>query len=140
MAEVHSSAADRIRDLPDERWVSDLTITEFAIAMNRRRRRETLSPEAYERVMSTFEGHLRARFFRRHPIEPRNFDRAGELARETDRELRSLDALHLTVLEGLGADLVTFDQRLRQASESLGLVVRDLGSNAVESERSPKNG
>ena len=51
-------------------------------------------------------------------------DRAGEVE---PRELRSLDALHLTAALALGADLgvvVTYDQRLAEAARQAGLVVQ----------------
>ncbi|MDQ6771876.1 MAG: type II toxin-antitoxin system VapC family toxin [Candidatus Dormibacteraeota bacterium] len=51
-------------------------------------------------------------------------DRAGVLE---PRELRSLDALHLATALGLGPDLgvfVTYDRRMGEAAEQVGLPVR----------------
>ncbi|GHT50452.1 ribonuclease VapC [Bacteroidia bacterium] len=63
------------------------------------------------------------------PVERRDFDIAGILEPQ-NRNLRSLDALHLAVAKATAVDIfVTYDIRQAQAATNLGLKVVSPGNN-----------
>ena len=103
--------------------LSDLTLTEMASALGRRRR-EGLLTQAESRRLHRDAEKL-AVSCRRAELTPPVHRRAERLLL-TSREipLRALDALHLALaLDAGAATLVTYDPRLRQAAGSQGVFV-----------------
>ncbi|MDR1971655.1 MAG: type II toxin-antitoxin system VapC family toxin [Treponema sp.] len=65
------------------------------------------------------------------PVERRDFDIAG-IIEPRNRNLRSLDAIHLAVAKATDVDLfVTYDVRQIAAARSLGLTVMSPGNQAA---------
>lgn len=96
---------------PRQLVTAHLTLTELVRAV---RRIDSTALDRVPPVLSTF--HLIS-------ITAAGFERAGDL---DPPELRSLDALHLSVALGLGDDvdsMLTYDQRLTDAAEAHGLTV-----------------
>jgi predicted nucleic acid-binding protein len=63
------------------------------------------------------------------PVERRDFDIAG-IIEPQNRNLRSLDAIHLAVAKATDVDIfVTYDVRQVEAAQSLGLTVISPGRN-----------
>ena len=63
------------------------------------------------------------------PVERRDFDIAGILEPQ-NRNLRSLDAIHLAVAKATDVDIfVTYDSRQTEAAKSLGLTVLSPGKS-----------
>jgi predicted nucleic acid-binding protein len=52
-----------------------------------------------------------------------DFGLAGSLLRRLDLPLRTLDALHIAIVQRMGAMLVTFDRRMADSARALGLPV-----------------
>ena len=103
--------------------LSDLTLTEMASALGRRRR-EGLLTQAESRRLHRDAEKL-AVSCRRAELTPPVHRRAERLLL-TSREipLRALDALHLALaLDAGAATLVTYDPHLRQAAGSQGVFV-----------------
>jgi uncharacterized protein len=58
-------------------------------------------------------------------IEPQtwDFDTASNILRRLDLPLRTLDALHLAIVQRIDAKLVTFDKRMADSARALGITV-----------------
>jgi hypothetical protein len=105
------SWAEAEEDRSGALWSSDLLRTEAVRAARR------LSPEAVEATRDRLDRIALL------SVTADTFRRAGEL---DPAVLRSLDALHLAAALGLGDDLdgiVTYDERMTEASRALGLKV-----------------
>ena len=105
--------------------VSEWGLAEFtsALAIGVR----TTSLQASERDHA--EGTLNAWLARQDPpvsLEPGDAETARRLIRATLRPLRAADALHLAIIQRCGFSLVSFDKRMCEAAEDLGIPVEDL--------------
>jgi predicted nucleic acid-binding protein len=102
--------------------VSWLTIVEMRSLLARRRREGNFGPEIEWRVFATFEEDLRAG----HLVL---FDSRGDtvaaavkiISELNDIALRTLDALHLALAQGMKADsIATADRVMAEATQRLG--------------------
>lgn len=123
MPEARSAEADEILAAASGVAVSDLTVTEFHVALARRLKLGELRPQQVEVVRKAFERHLIDDVLMRETLRPLHSELAGKLAFESAVILRALDALHIAVAMELGAVLATFDQRMADGARSLGLKV-----------------
>jgi len=103
--------------------VSELTEVEFhsAIAM-KVRQRELPQAQAFQ-VIAEFQKHLDSRLFTRLSLDSRHFQLAKTWLSQLQWPLRSLDALHLAIVDIAKAQLVTADQAMAKTATSLGLQV-----------------
>lgn len=109
----------------DDVHISRLTAVEFRCLLARRRRAGELKAEMEGHVYATFlddveQGHLRL-----HALRDEQAAKALTLLeRLTTIPLRSLDAMHLSIAQDIGAKgLATADQTMIKAGERLGLTV-----------------
>lgn len=122
--EPESPSVDRILRGRTDLLVSDLTVSELASALGRRRREGTLEASVAARIYRRFLSDLSDGLFLRVEL-------TSEVHREAERmllaspllPLRTLDALHLASAATHDArTILTFDLNLARAAASFGLL------------------
>lgn len=105
--------------------ISRLTVVEFRCLLARRRRAGDITKSIESRVFEAFEGDLRAGFLQVHPVADEHLIAAlGLITRLARVPLRTLDALHLAIAQGVHArKLATADRTMADAAKALGLGV-----------------
>ena len=103
--------------------VSDLSITEIASSLGRRRRDGSLAAAVAVRLHRTLLKHVEQGLYRRVELVPATHrDAERLLLAEQAVPLRAADALHLALaISGDAASIMTFDRRLAEAARSVGL-------------------
>jgi uncharacterized protein len=105
--EPFSKRADAfIEDQPGSLIVSDLACVEFSSAIARRVRMRLFTAHQARSAFSLFDQWV-ARSAIRTEITPADSVLAGSFLKRFDLPLRTLDALHLAIVQRLGAMLVT---------------------------------
>ena len=115
------------------RWprvlISRLAVVEFRCVVQRRRRAAEIDA-AYERAaMADFADDIRSGYFQVEPLSDRHAIAAHDLVgRLSGHSLRTLDALHLAIAQGVGVMvLATADRAMARAAEALGMTVMLFG-------------
>lgn len=106
-------------------FVSHWTAPEVSSALAIRLRRNVLTPAGYSRALSIWQMLCRDSF----PVltvGSADFSRAAALVDRHALGLRAPDALHLAIAEAAGAIMVTFDERLGNACQDVGLPVASI--------------
>lgn len=101
--------------------ISDLGRVEFASALARWVRMGELTEPQANRIESAFHEDLHEGRFRLTQIDHVVFDRAMHWLLSRRTSLRTLDALHLACAESFDAPLLTLDDALQSAADSLGV-------------------
>jgi predicted nucleic acid-binding protein len=103
--------------------VSDLSITEIASSLGRRRREGSLTAAVALRLHRTLLKHVERGLYRRVELVPATHREAERLLLAIQAiPLRAADALHVALaIAGDAASIVTFDRRLADAARSVGL-------------------
>jgi predicted nucleic acid-binding protein len=126
LAEPFSNEVDAyLADFPGVA-ISTLTQVEMHCLLARRRRHREITAEDERRIRVALREDIDLGYFRASPIEDRHFQHALHLldALEEHR-LRTLDALHLGVVQATGLrNLATADVKMAEAARDLGLEVR----------------
>ena len=104
--------------------VSNLTGAEFASAISRRVRIGEFNLQQARTALSTFDDWMEAK--RWVEVQSADFASATSFVRQFDLKLRTPDALHLAVVQRIGATLVTFDVGMTAAARMLFIPVADL--------------
>lgn len=109
----------------ESRQVSSLTQLEMRSLLARRRRSADITAEIEARAYATFEQDIADGHLYLLEIEAAHFDDAQRLIGSLPHlPLRSLDALHLSVVHRSGADqLATADRAMADAGEAMGLEI-----------------
>ena len=102
--------------------ISDLCIAELNVVIRRKQRQGFLSDEAAAAVFGLFDEHVRD-IFVRVTIDDGHLEATRQLPVVAKPLLRTLDALHLAVAADVDGAMATFDDRLAEASRSLGMEV-----------------
>ena len=107
--------------------ISSLTVTEMRSLLARRRREGGIDINDEVRVFAVFEDDVRKGHLVRAPLRDNLHDAAaGLITSLPDVALRTLDALHLAVVQERGlCELATADAVMLAAGRKLGLVVHD---------------
>lgn len=105
--------------------ISDLTVVEMRSLLARRRREKDFDAKTEMRVFAVFEEDIRQRFLIRHPMpESLAAGAVNLIATLPDVPLRTLDAMHLVIAEGINASvLATSDRVMAEAAKGMGLRV-----------------
>jgi len=116
---------DYVRSRPSSD-ISRLTVVELRSLLARRRRAGDFDKSVERRVLSTFQQDVADGALHVQPIGDERFTDAMALIDRLSRHpLRTLDALHLAIAEGIGADeLATADRTMAAAARALGFGVR----------------
>jgi hypothetical protein len=112
--------------------ISDLTIVEMRCLLARRRRDGSLTGDIDARVWATLNEDLRNNHLICHALPDKWAEACVNLVSIlSDIPLRSLDAIHLVVAEGIRADTIaTADRIMASAGEAMGLSVVAFGLKA----------
>ena len=105
--------------------ISVLTEVEFASAVSKKVRENTLTPEDASRIEGMFQSHIEGGLFRRLMIDADHYQRARGWILQFAVPLRSLDAIHLAVAARNGLKLASSDQRLCNAARHYGIEVKE---------------
>lgn len=122
--EARSRRAQSALERADEPSVSWLVEVEFAAALAAKLRLGEIARSEAERVATAFAAHLEAGVFTRVPVDGGDFVRARGWLGSFGLRLRTLDALHLAVAAGRGAELLTADRGLAEAAAGVGVGAR----------------
>ena len=106
-------------------WVSGLTALELRCLLARRRRAREISAELESQVMAVFEQDIVAGHLRLVALEGADPERAVRIVTSLPAQaLRTLDALHLSIVQSRGIEsLATADRVMAAAATAMGLVV-----------------
>lgn len=123
---VEEAASDSVRrylrELAEERLVSDLAAAEVSSVLSRLIRTRTLSQADATMRLADFDA-WRAAVCTSIDLQPADGRLADSYVRHFELALRAPDALHLAIARRLGATLVTLDRRLARAAGELGVAV-----------------
>lgn len=111
----------------DDIHISTLTVVEMRCLLARRGRNDELGPKLEQRLFSTFENDINKGYLRRHLVQDYMLEQALAIIQSLQQiPLRTLDALHLSIAQAIGADsLVTADKQMVAAAEKVGFAVVD---------------
>ena len=113
-------------------WVSALTVLELRCLFARRRRSKEISPELESQIMALFEQDVAAGHLRLATLEEADLESAVRIITSLpSHPLRTLDALHLSIVQSRGIEaLATADRVMATSAEALGLLVTKFFSDA----------
>ena len=105
--------------------ISRLSVVEFRCLLARRRRAGEISKAIESRVYASFEKDVGAGFLQVYPVTDEHLIAAlGLITRLGRHPLRTLDALHLAIAQGIHCRrLATADKTMADAGKAAGLVV-----------------
>lgn len=105
--------------------ISRLTVVEFRCLLARRRRAGEITKAIESRVYSSFEKDVGAGFLQVYPVADEHLIAAlGLITRLGRFALRTLDALHLAVAQGIHCRrLATADKTMAVAGKAAGFVI-----------------
>lgn len=102
--------------------LSDLGIAELNVVISRKHREGYLSAAATGAVFALFDEHVRD-IFRRVTLDEQHVAATRHLSERAGINLRTLDALHLTMAMDTGGAVASFDERLVAAATALDVEV-----------------
>lgn len=105
--------------------ISRLTVVEFRCLLARRRRAGDITKALESRVFASFERDVGAGFLQVYPVADEHLIAAlGLITRLGRNPLRTLDALHLAIAQGIRCRrLATADKIMADAAKAIGLAV-----------------
>jgi predicted nucleic acid-binding protein len=105
--------------------ISDLTVVEMRTLLARRRREKNIDPKTEMKIYGTFEEDIRQNFLICHMLPVGLAAGAVNLLSVlSDLQLRTLDALHLTIAKEIQTEvLVTADRIMAIGAEAMGFSV-----------------
>jgi uncharacterized protein len=118
-----ASRADAyLRTKPTVLIVSDFAAAEFASAVARHVRMKDMSSRDARLVLASFDEWI-ARATARVFTSSEDVASAATLLRRFDLPLRTPDAMNLAIALRVGAEVLTFDQKMAASARNLGVVV-----------------
>ncbi|MCX7091418.1 MAG: type II toxin-antitoxin system VapC family toxin [Legionellales bacterium] len=114
-----------LRSIPSA-IISPLTITEMRSLLSRRRRMFEISESLEMEIFATFQMDMDKGYLHVVPFETRHFEDATHIIGSLNNiALRTLDALHLTIIQYYQIDtLATADQVMITAAKALNIQVK----------------
>ncbi len=106
--------------------ISRLTEVEVFSALARWLRMGELTEKDAQSIQDQFGAHLAQDFYVILPLSEAVFQQAKHWLSRRDTALRTLDALHLACAHGIGAELVSADDKLIQAARTFGVSCQHL--------------
>jgi uncharacterized protein len=104
--------------------VSVWSVTEFAAATSFKYIQGTIDEQLREAARTNFVSAQRT-LFNIAPVETSDFFRAANFANDYSLRLRGGDALHLGIAARLNLPILTLDNRMKSAAQTLGVGVVD---------------
>lgn len=123
--EEHSEGFTQFLRCISSAIISPLTITEMRSLLARRRRMHEISESLEMEIFATFQMDIDKGHLHLLPFESKHFEDATHIiASLPDISLRTLDALHLTIMQFYQIDtLATADQVMMTAARALNIQV-----------------
>ncbi len=104
--------------------VSQLTVIELASAVSRKIREGSLAHKSGEAIISLFNTHIAENRFAHYTLQSEHYTTAFKWISRFDTPLRTLDALHLAIAQGIHCrQLATADKTMADAGKAVGLGV-----------------
>lgn len=121
--EARSEEFDAFIARQEQAVISRLTVVELRCLIARKRRFKEIDGRTENRILQTFEGDIHAGYLTVYPLEDEHALAAANLiVRLKAHPLRTLDALHLAIAQGLGVERVaTADRIMATALAALGI-------------------
>lgn len=115
-------------------WISTLTLVELNSLVLRRMRDSELDHRQAQEVLATLADDINQGYLLLQPVDDSTVSGAiPVLARLGDQPLRTLDAIHLSVISELGVSiLATADRVLARAGRELGVELVWFGQSPLE--------
>ncbi len=107
---------------PADIFVSEFAAAEFASVIAMRCRKRALSTEEGRRGFANFDIWKVRKTFSAETL-PVDVRAAEVMLRRLDLNLRTPDAIHIAIVQRLGAELATFDVRMADCARALGTPV-----------------
>jgi predicted nucleic acid-binding protein len=114
-----SDEAERLLAGDSIRAISELIEIEMYSVVSRRVRMREIRASDANAVIKRFEDDLRENLYRRLSVGESDFRTARNLLSRFDSPLRTLDALHISVVMGNNLRLITSDRKLAGAARKL---------------------
>jgi len=108
--------------------ISDLTEVEFSSAVSRWARMNEISEAQACLIENAFADDLGSSLFRLLSITTKDYRQAQNWISQRKTALRTLDSLHLACSFAAGLKMVTSDEVLAQAADTLGVPCRFIGA------------
>ena len=121
LPEVFSDAADQAVQQLADRVVSDLTVTEARVAIDRRRKSGDITADACARALARLNQHVAAGIYRQVPWSVSWFADGVALAGSVAVPVRAMDAVHVAIARSLGLAVMSFDRNQRRAARAMGV-------------------
>ena len=121
--ETKSAEAEKLITGYDDVALSMLTELEFHSALSRKVREKALTSKDARRISSQFELHIKDDYFTLLQIEASHYAIAKNWISGFDTNLRTLDALHLSIAFSRNIPIATSDGNLAKSAEALGVSV-----------------
>lgn len=102
--------------------ISDLVVAEFASVIGIRLRTKILTVYEARTALSNLDGWIAAKATRVE-IQPSDIRTAEANLRRLDMTLRTADVINISIAQRLGAELATFDKRMAENAQKLGLTL-----------------
>lgn len=119
--DAQAASADLLlRGIEGHVIVSDFAAAELASVISRKVRAGQLAVDEAQGVFSDFDLWI-SRGIERVEIGPADIALAAGYMRRLDLSLRTPDAVHLALVQRLGARLATFDKKMAADAERLGV-------------------
>ena len=111
----------------DDVHISTLTVVELRCLLARRRRANDFGLELEQRLFAAFENDINKGYLVKNTVRDGMLLQALALIQSLQQiPLRTLDALHLSIAQEIGANcLVTADKIMRAAAQQTGFTVVD---------------
>ncbi len=107
--EESTQRVDNLIRKSDRLFISDVTKVEFLSALNKKAGMSLFSQNDIRIVFSKFEEHLTGGFFTQININADHFKFATEILLQTNTALRTLDAIHLGIVQKERITIVSSD-------------------------------
>ena len=123
IVDANSKAAlGKVRRLSDTLVVSDLGAAEFASAIARRVRMKVTPTDVAHAAFVAFDAWVAANA-EAVDLAPSDIAETARMLRRLESNLRTPDALHLSIVRRIGASLLTLDKDMKAVAKSAGVKV-----------------
>ena len=119
LPEVFSSEADQWAKSATDRVVSDLTLCEARVAIDRRRKSGDLTPDGCARALARLDHHVVLGVYRVVSWAAAWFAVGAALAAGVSVPVRAMDAVHVAISRSQGLGMMSFDRNQRRAARAM---------------------
>jgi predicted nucleic acid-binding protein len=126
VSEKLSTRIDTLITNADTVSISAITEIELLSALNKKTRMDLFTSEESQIVFQEFKGHVSEGYYKQIEINSLHFRNASNLLRRTDHALRSLDAIHLGIVQEENIAIATNDTILQNAAKEFNIETIEL--------------